>query len=98
MELPGCFAMSELGHGSNVPDVETVARYDAERGEFVVHTPSETARKEWIGNAAQHARVATVFAQLEVTGERHGVHALLVPLRDETGPAAARRRAWRTAA
>ncbi|MBN1205442.1 MAG: acyl-CoA dehydrogenase family protein [Myxococcaceae bacterium] len=85
LELPGCFAMSELGHGSNVRDVETVARYDEASGEFVVHTPSETARKEWIGNAAQHARMATVFAQLEVKGERHGVHALLVPLRDEQG-------------
>jgi acyl-CoA oxidase len=85
LELPGCFAMSELGHGSNVRDVETVARYDALTGEFVVHTPSETARKEWIGNAALHARLATVFAQLEVNGENHGVHALLVPLRDEQG-------------
>jgi acyl-CoA oxidase len=85
LELPGCFAMSELGHGSNVRDVETVARYDAELEEFVVHTPSDSARKEWIGNAAQHARVATVFAQLEVNDERHGVHALLVPLRDEHG-------------
>ncbi|WP_224244442.1 acyl-CoA dehydrogenase family protein [Hyalangium gracile] len=85
LELPGCFAMSELGHGSNVRDVETVARYDTEHGEFVVHTPSESARKEWIGNAAQHARMATVFAQLEVEGESHGVHALLVPLRDEDG-------------
>ncbi|MBN8465094.1 acyl-CoA dehydrogenase family protein [Corallococcus exiguus] len=85
LELPGCFAMSELGHGSNVRDCETVARYDAATGEFVIHTPSETARKEWIGNAARHARIATVFAQLEVDGERLGVHALLVPLRDEHG-------------
>ena len=85
LELPGCFAMSELGHGSNVRDVETVARYDARRGGFVVHTPSESARKEWIGNAARHARLATVFAQLEVRGEPHGVHALLVPLRDKEG-------------
>jgi acyl-CoA oxidase len=85
LELPGCFAMSELGHGSNVRDVETVARYDADTGEFIVHTPSESARKEWIGNAALHARMATVFAQLEVNGECHGVHALLVPLRDEDG-------------
>jgi acyl-CoA oxidase len=85
VELPGCFAMSELGHGSNVRDVETVARYDAARGEFVVHTPSELARKEWIGNAARHARMATVFAQLEVDGQSHGVHALLVPLRDAQG-------------
>ena len=85
LELPGCFAMSELGHGSNVRDCETVARYDADTGEFVIDTPSETARKEWIGNAARHARMATVFAQLEVDGERLGVHALLVPLRDTHG-------------
>lgn len=85
VELPGCFAMSELGHGSNVRDLETVARYDAATGEFAVHTPSDSARKEWLGNAALHGRMATVFAQLEVGGEQHGVHALLVPLRDEAG-------------
>ncbi|MCY1033591.1 acyl-CoA dehydrogenase family protein [Corallococcus sp. BB11-1] len=85
LELPGCFAMSELGHGSNVRDCETVARYDADTREFVIDTPSETARKEWIGNAARHARMATVFAQLEVDGEQLGVHALLVPLRDMHG-------------
>ncbi|MCP3141775.1 acyl-CoA dehydrogenase family protein [Pyxidicoccus xibeiensis] len=85
LELPGCFAMSELGHGSNVRDVETVARYDAQTGEFVVHTPSDGARKEWIGNAARHGRLATVFAQLEVGGKALGVHALLVPLRDAQG-------------
>jgi acyl-CoA oxidase len=85
LELPGCFAMTELGHGSNVRDVETVARWDPARGGFVVHTPGPSARKEWIGNAALHGRMATVFAQLEVGGERHGVHALVVPLRDAAG-------------
>lgn len=85
LELPGCFAMSELGHGSNVRDVKTVARYDEKAGNFVVHTPTDSARKEWIGNAAKHGRIATVFAQLEVGGKALGVHALLVPLRDEQG-------------
>jgi len=85
LELPGCFAMSELRHGSNVRDVETVARYDATAGEFIVHTPDDGARKEWIGNAARHGRMATVFAQLEVDGKPLGVHALLVPLRDAQG-------------
>lgn len=85
LALPGCFAMSEVGHGSNVSDLETIARYDAATRELVVHTPSESARKEWIGGAARDARVATVFAQLEVGGERHGVHAVLVPIRDRDG-------------
>jgi acyl-CoA oxidase len=85
LELPGCFAMTELGHGSNVAGIRTVARYDPAADEFEVHTPDDSARKEYIGNAACHARVATVFAQLVVGDQQHGVHALVVPIRDENG-------------
>ncbi|MEO5800601.1 MAG: acyl-CoA dehydrogenase family protein, partial [Gemmatimonadales bacterium] len=84
-ELLGVFAMSELGHGSNVRDLETTATYDAATQEFVVHTPSGSGHKEWLGNAAVHGRMATVFAQLLVGGEGHGVHALLVPIRESDG-------------
>ncbi|CAN5696781.1 acyl-CoA dehydrogenase [soil metagenome] len=83
MELPGCFAMTETAHGSNVRDLETVAAYDVARGEFVVNTPHENARKDYIGNAALHGRMAVVFAQLMTEGGSHGVHAFLVPIRDE---------------
>lgn len=85
LEAPGCFAMSEVGHGSNVADLETVARYDAETDELVVHTPTESARKDWVGGAAHDARFATVFAQLEVAGAEHGVHAIVVPIRSADG-------------
>jgi len=81
----GCFAMSEVGHGSNVAALETVATWQPATRDFTLHTPSESARKDWIGNAAQHAQYATVFANLEVDGVRHGVHALLVRIRDEAG-------------
>jgi acyl-CoA oxidase len=85
LELPGCFAMTETGHGSNVRDIETIAHYDQRADEFVIDTPSRQAWKDYIGSAALHARMATVFAQLEVNGQQHGVHAFLVPIRDQQG-------------
>jgi acyl-CoA oxidase len=85
VELPGCFAMSESGHGSDVRSIRTQARFDAAAQEFVLHTPDDDARKDWIGNAARHGRVAAVFAQLDVAGEARGVHAFVVPLRDADG-------------
>ena len=81
LDLAGCFAMSESGHGSDVRSIRTQARYDPAAQEFVLHTPDPSARKDWIGNAARHARLAVVFAQLDVAGEARGVHAFVVPLR-----------------
>ncbi|MCW2994978.1 MAG: hypothetical protein JWQ18_2473 [Conexibacter sp.] len=85
LRLPGCFAMTETGHGSNVQQLATTATYDDATGEFVISTPDDDARKDYIGNAARDGRMAAVFAQLIVGGESRGVHALLVPLRDEDG-------------
>jgi acyl-CoA oxidase len=85
LELPGCYAMTERAHGSDVRNLQTTARFDPGSDEFVISTPNPDARKEWIGNAALHGRMAAVFAQLETGGEPYGVHAFLVPIRDEDG-------------
>jgi len=73
--------MTELGHGSNVGAIATEATYDPAAEEFVINTPCPAATKWWIGNAAEDGRAATVFAQLEASGEARGVHAFVVPLR-----------------
>ncbi len=86
LELLGCFAMTETGHGSDVQSLETTATYDPATHEFVIDSPTPTSRKDYIGGAAETARVAAVFAQLITPdGEGHGVHCFVVPIRDDEG-------------
>jgi len=81
-KLLGCFAMTETGHGSNVRGVKTTATYDQKTDQIVIHTPGKNDNKEYIGNAL-HSKMASVFAQLIVNGKNEGVHAILVPVRNE---------------
>ena len=82
LDVLGAFAMTETGHGSDVASIGTTATYDPATEEFVLHTPFRAAWKDYLGNAAQHATAAVVFAQLVSRGVAHGVHAFYLPIRD----------------
>lgn len=45
MQIIGCYAQTELGHGSNVQGLETTATFDPSTDEFVIHSPTLTSSK-----------------------------------------------------
>ncbi|KAJ3182800.1 hypothetical protein HDU85_002403 [Gaertneriomyces sp. JEL0708] len=77
----GCYAQTELGHGSNVQGLETTATYIPETEEFEIHSPSLTASKWWIGGLGRTATHAIVVARLILKGKDHGTHTFIVQIR-----------------
>ncbi|MBI3441467.1 MAG: acyl-CoA dehydrogenase family protein [Proteobacteria bacterium] len=86
-KLLGGFAMTEVSGGSDVQSITTEAVYDHAQRSFTINTPSDSARKAFIGNAALHGEMMVVFAQLKMdkNAESEGVHAFMVPVRDKAG-------------
>ncbi|KAF5759747.1 putative acyl-CoA oxidase, acyl-CoA dehydrogenase/oxidase and middle domain superfamily [Helianthus annuus] len=90
MQIIGCYAQTELGHGSNVQGLETTATFDPQTDEFVIHSPTLTSSKWWPGGLGKVSTHAVVYARLIVGGEFHGVHGFIVQLRslDDHSPLA----------
>lgn len=81
-EIIGCYAQTELGHGSNVRGLETTATWNPEDKTFTINSPSLTASKWWIGSLGKVANHAVVMAQLVIKGKTYGPHPFIVPIRD----------------
>ncbi|KAF8932927.1 acyl-CoA dehydrogenase/oxidase [Dissophora ornata] len=77
----GCYAQTELGHGSALSRLETTATFDIERDEWVIHSPTQSSAKFWIGTLGKIANHAVVQAKLIINGKDYGAHPFLVPLR-----------------
>eukprot|EP00127_Corallochytrium_limacisporum_P005727 Clim_evm106s210 gene=Clim_evmTU106s210 len=80
-EILGCYAQTELGHGSNVRGLETTATYIPETEEWEFNTPSLTAAKWWPGALGRSATHAVVYARLILRGKDYGVHNFMVQIR-----------------
>ncbi|TPX07059.1 uncharacterized protein E0L32_011047 [Thyridium curvatum] len=81
-EIIGCYAQTELGHGSNVRGLETTATWNPEDKTFTLHSPHLTASKWWIGSLGLAANHAVVVAQLILNGKSLGPHPFVVQIRD----------------
>ncbi|GMF35993.1 unnamed protein product [Phytophthora fragariaefolia] len=80
-QIIGAYAQTELGHGSNVQGIETVATYDKSTQEFVIDSPTLTSRKWWPGGLGKTATHAIVIARLFLNGKDVGVQSFLVQIR-----------------
>jgi acyl-CoA oxidase len=81
-QIIGCYAQTELGHGSNVRGLETTATWNQEDQTFTINSPTLTAAKWWIGSLGRTANHAVVMAQLFIGGKNYGPHPFVVQVRD----------------
>ena len=81
-EYIGCYAQTELGHGSNVRGLETTATWHGEDSTFIIHSPTLTASKWWIGSLGKAATHAIVMAQLVIKEKTYGPHLFMIQVRD----------------
>jgi len=88
----GCYAQTELGHGSNVRGLETTATFvsegspekggDGKGGSWVINSPTLTSTKFWPGTLGRTSNHAMVIARMiDGNGVDRGMHNFLVQTR-----------------
>lgn len=79
----GSFAMTEIGHGSNVAGSEVTATYLPETREFLINSTTPLSMKFWIGAAAHTANMTVLFANLVIGGTKYGINVFAIRIRDD---------------
>lgn len=80
-KIIGCYAQTEILHGSNVRGLETTAIYDSSTQEFVLNTPHLGAMKWWPGGLGKLSTHCVAMCRLILNGKDYGIHGFIVPLR-----------------
>ncbi|KAF8937097.1 acyl-CoA dehydrogenase/oxidase [Dissophora ornata] len=80
-QIIGCYAQTELGHGSNLSGLETTATFIKDKDEWEINSTSFTATKWWIGGLGTMCTHAVVQAKMIIDGKDYGAHVFVVPIR-----------------
>ncbi|KAG0290606.1 hypothetical protein BGZ96_005947 [Linnemannia gamsii] len=80
-QIIGCYAQTELGHGSNLSELETTATLNRDTDQWVIHSTTFTASKWWIGGLGVICTHALIQARLIIDGKDYGAHGFIVPIR-----------------
>ena len=81
-EWYGCYVQTELGHGSDVQNLKTVAVYDHKTQDFTIHTPDVDAIKWWPGDLGMSATHAILMTKIVSNGKNQGIFPLFIQIRD----------------
>lgn len=76
------YVQTELGHGSDVQNLQTTAVFDVDTREFVFNTPNIAAYKWWPGDLGIFANYILLMAKLVSNGKNYGTLPFFFPIRN----------------
>lgn len=82
LQIIGTYAQTELGHGTFLRGLETIAVYNPSTRSFIIHSPTITATKWWPGGLGKTATHVICMARLITQGKDYGPHGFIVQIRD----------------
>ena len=78
----GAYAQTELGHGSDVQSLETIATYDVNNNCFYLNSPNISSYKWWPGELGVFCNIAIVYAKTLIDKQSVGVFPFIMELRN----------------
>lgn len=77
LEYLGCYAQTEIGHGSDVSLLETTATFDQATDSFIVNSPTVTSAKFWPGELGKMCTHCVFHAQMIIGEKNYGIQSFI---------------------